>query len=76
MQLIINREPNYITFYRLLIFAKNKIKRKFNIPLSNRIFKLSNTNVAIVQSKFKDRIVIKAITNIDNVFLTKIDGKH
>ena len=76
MQLIINREPNYITFFRLLIFAKNKLKRFFKVPISNRIFKLSNTNVAIVQSKFKDRIVIKAITNIDNVFLSKIDGKH
>ena len=76
MQLIINREPNYITFLRLAIFAKNKLKRFFKVPQSNRIFKLSNTNVAIVQSKFKDRIVIKAITNIDSVFLSKIDGKH
>ena len=76
MQLIINREPNYITFFRLLIFAKNKLKRKFNISISNRIFRLSNINVAIVQSKFKNRIVIKAIANIDSVFLSKIDGKH
>ena len=76
MQLIVNREPNYITFFRLLIFAKNKIKRKFNISLTNRMFRLPNTNVAIVQSKFKDRTTIKAIANIDSVFLSKIDGKH
>lgn len=72
MQLIINREPNYITLYRLFIFAKNKLKIKFNIPQSNRIFKLKNTNVAIIHSKFKDRIVIETVANIDSTFLSKI----
>ena len=76
MQIILNREPNYITFYRLLIFAKNKLKRFFKVSISNRIFRLSNDNVIAIHSKFKDRIVIKAIANIDNVFLSKIDGKH
>lgn len=76
MQLIINREPNYITFYRLFIFAKNKLKRFFKVPITNRIFRLSNANVLAIHSIFKDRIVIKAIMNIDNVFLSKINGKH